>query len=180
MSTQQHSAEALTFLISIYSGTMLTQMSIWNCWTQGSMLTAENIFRWCKLNRRNLVTRHHCKGSLSDKVVFIEDCIVIVLRCAFWANRAFHWDGSIKTQGTYNEMTKHTTSPQDRIPSSTLFMVGGKMAAAGSGTRGSLGGGGNWTGCSCSSWAIAARSCGYLDTTMVSTCNAARVLQLSI
>ena len=115
------------------------------------MLTAENIFRWCKLNRRNLVTRHHCKGSLSDKVVFIEDCIVIVLRCAFWASKAFHWDGSIKPQGTYNEMTKHTTSPQDRIPFSTLFMVGRKMAAAGSGTRGSLGGGGNWTGCSCSS-----------------------------
>ena len=180
MSTQQHSAEALTFLIFIHSGTMSTQMSIWNCWTQGSILAAENILRWCKLNRRNLVTRHHCKGSLSDNDVFIEDCIVIVLWCALWASRAFHWDGGIKPLGTYDEMTKRTTSLQYRLPSSTSFMVGGKMAAAGSGTRGSLGGGGNWTGCSYSSWAIAARSCGYLDSTMVSTCNAARVLQLPI
>ena len=112
------------------------------------MLAAENIFRWCKLNRRNLITRHHCKGSLSDNVVFIEDCIVIVLWWALWASRAFHWDGGIKPLGTYDVMTKHTTSLQYRIPSSTLFIVGGKMAAAGSGTRGSLGGGGNWTGCS--------------------------------
>ena len=68
---------------------------------------------------------------------------MIVQWCALWASRAFHWDGGIKSLGTYDEMTKHTTSLQCRIPSSTLFMVDGKMAAAGSGTRGSLGGGGN-------------------------------------
>ena len=76
---------------------------------------------------------------------------MIVQWCALWASRAFYWDGGIKPLGTYDEMTKHITSLQYRIPSSTLFMVDGKMATAGSGTRGSLGGGGNWTGCSYSS-----------------------------
>jgi hypothetical protein len=59
-------------------------------------------------------------------------------------------------------------------PSSMLFLVGGKMAAAGSGTRGSLGSGGSWTGSGC---AIAVVSRGYLES---STLVLARASRLSI
>jgi hypothetical protein len=52
-------------------------MSAWSCWTQGGMWPAENIFRWCKLNVGNSVTRRRCNGSLSDDVVFVKDCVVV-------------------------------------------------------------------------------------------------------
>ena len=69
-------------------------------------MPAENILRWCKLNRRNSVTRRHCKGSLSDDIVFVEDCAVVVLGRAFWTSRVFHWDGCNKPLGTSDETTK--------------------------------------------------------------------------
>ena len=75
------------------------------------------------MNRRNSVTRCHCKGSLSNDVVFIEDCIVIVLWCALWTSRVFCWDGGIMSLGTYDEMIKHTTSSDTVAVQNTIFNI---------------------------------------------------------
>ena len=69
------------------------------------MLPAEKIFKWCKLNKRNSVTRRHLLGSLSDHIMFVKDRIMVVLRRALWSNGFSHWDGRNKPLGKSDEMT---------------------------------------------------------------------------
>ena len=107
VTTQRHSTEALTCLMSMWSGAMSAQMSAWSCWTQGGMLAAETIFRWCQLNRK-FDYWCRCNG------------VVFVLPRAFWTSRVFC--AQVSQQASAHIWCTRT-NPDDVVVQNTSFNV---------------------------------------------------------